>query len=66
MKIIVEHNGKTYESAENNDMTAEQVKIAMYESFEDFTKLEMELKTGGYLILGRDAVRSCAITILDT
>jgi hypothetical protein len=66
MKIIVEHNGKTYESAENSDITAEQAKIAVYERFDDFTKFEMELKTGGYLLLGRDAVQSCAFTILDT
>jgi hypothetical protein len=66
MKIIVEYNGKSYESAENNDMTAEEVKTVMYERFDDFTKLEMELKMGGYLILGPDAVRSCVITIFNT
>ena len=66
MKIIVEYNGNTYESAEKNEITAEQARTALYENFEDFTKLEVELKTGGYLILGRNAVCSCAITILDT
>jgi hypothetical protein len=66
MKLIVEYGGKTYESIEDNSTSAEQVKTAMYNMFEESTKLQLELKDGGYLLLGRDAVRSCAVIILDT
>lgn len=65
MKIIIDYNGKTYESRQSTTTTVEQMKQAIYSGFDDFMELEVELKDGGYLILGREAVRSCAIIILD-
>ena len=66
MKIIIEYQGNTYESKEDKNHTAEQIKDLMYKDFENMNKLSLELKHGGFIILGSDALRSCVIKILDT
>ena len=66
MKIIIEYQGNTYKSKEDKNHTAEQVKDLMYKDFENMNKLHLELKHGGFIILGSDALRSCVINILDT
>ena len=66
MKIIIEYQGNTYESKEDKNHTAEQIKDMMYKDFGDMNKLNFELKHGGFIILGSDALRSCVIKILDT
>lgn len=64
MKMIIEYAGKSYESAESDEETKEQVMKAMYADMENLTKIQMELKGGGFLILGSDAIQSCAIIIV--
>ena len=66
MKIIIEYNGNTYEGLDTNKRTAKEGKDVMYANFEKLTKLSLELKDGGFIILGSDALRSCVIKILDT
>ena len=66
MKIIIEYQGNTYESAEDKSHTAEQVKDMMYKDFERLNKIQLELEGGGFIILGENVLKSCVIKILDT
>ena len=66
MKIIIEYQGKTYESPISNEYTAKQLKDSMYKELDSIEKFSMELKGGGFVMLCKDALRSCVIKILDT
>lgn len=66
MKMIIDYAGNRYETPETDEATAEQTKTALYEQLERLNKLELQLKDGGFLLLGSDAVKLCAIQILDT
>ena len=66
MKIVVEYQGNTYDGAENKDYTAEEAKDLMYKDFEDIGKFAMELKEGGFIIVGEDVIKSCVFKFIDT
>lgn len=57
MKIIIEYQGNTYESPDNKSHTAEQAKDMMYKDFHSLDKLHMELKGGGFIIIGENVLK---------
>ena len=65
MQLIVDYNGIRYISKVEN-VSATEAKDALYKDWGSVNKFVMELDNGGYLILGSDAVQTCAIQIVDT
>lgn len=66
MKFIIDYAGKTYVSVDIDEATATEVAETFYNDLERANKLKIDLKDGGYLLLGSNAIKSCAIIILDT
>lgn len=64
MKIVIEYAGKTYESAETDDISQEAAFDDIYKQFEDMNKLSVDLANGGKLILGRDALQMAAVMVM--
>ena len=63
MQVTVEYEGKTYKGVENKDVKASDAANALYEGFESYDKLQLELEDGSVLILGKHALQSCVIVI---
>lgn len=61
MKIIVEYNGKVYESIDVGDINPEQ----FFRNLHSDTTFRMKLKDGGTLVLGTIATNSAAFTFKD-
>lgn len=58
MKVIIEYNGKTYESVETDESTAKELHEEIYRRMDESEKFRMELKDGGYLVVGKEVVQS--------
>lgn len=65
MRAIIDYAGNRYEAKPNPDLTAEKVAEELFANLEDYTKMQFELKDGGYLLLCGEAIKRCAIQILD-
>ena len=65
MKIEIFHDGIKYESPHTKgDTTVQELTDFFYNNMVELDAYKMELKGGGMLILGRDAMQSAAITVL--
>lgn len=64
MKVVVEYQGKRYESKCNADITPAEAVEVLYKNFSNTTKFTMELADGGNLILGERALQSAVILFL--
>jgi hypothetical protein len=63
MHIEIDYKGKTYVSKEMEEVTMQEAVDAVWENFSELSKFRMELVEGGLLLLGRDAIQSCAFRI---
>ncbi len=66
MKMIIHYDGNTYETPPTDEATAVDAAEALYSDLERLNKLKLELKGGGFLLLGGDAVKRCAIMVMDS
>lgn len=66
MKIVVHYEGREYETKETAEATVDEAMAAIYDNLDRLKKLKLELKGGGFLLLGGDAVKRCAIMVLDS
>ena len=64
MKIIVEYQGKQYESKSDDEHNAEEISEMFYENFADMNKFKMELVGGGSIVLGKIALQSAVVLFL--
>ncbi len=64
MKLVIEYQGKQYESVENTNHTCEEIADAIYENFSEMTKFQLEMPNGGILILGERALKSAVFIFL--
>ena len=64
MKMIIRYDGYVYETCDNNEATAREAADNFY-SLGDLNKLQVGLKDGGFLFLGKEAVSKCAIMFVD-
>lgn len=64
MKVIVEYQGKRYESKENTEHSPDEVAEMFYENFDSMRKFQMKLADGGSLILGERALQSAVVMFL--
>ena len=62
-KVIIEYKLKKYESAESSDPVS-KIHSGIFDNLDNMFKFTMELKGGGWLILGRDAVQSCVFKVI--
>ena len=65
MKVIIEYNGKTYESVEIAGMTAKEMHDKISDFMESCTKFRMELKDGSYLAVGKEVMQSAVFIFKD-
>ena len=65
MRMIIEYNGKIYESESNAEVSAEAATDQMCEYINDLSYLKIKLKDGGFAILGKEAIKNCVIEIFD-
>jgi hypothetical protein len=63
MKVIIDYNGKTYESVES-DQTIDALYSQLYGNLEDFVKFSMDLPGGGKLILPKETLLRCVIQLI--
>ena len=61
MKIILEYNDKTYESAETDDEKAGEIFETFYDNFSNIDRFKMILKDGSLLIIGKAAIQSAVL-----
>jgi hypothetical protein len=66
MRIVVRYAGEVYEMGEDSEASAADVSARLYEDLEHARMLRFALKDGGYLLLGEDALKRCAIMVLDS
>jgi hypothetical protein len=66
MKMIIHYDGNTYETPSTDEATVADCAEALYSDLQRMNKLKIELKDGGFLLLGEQAVRRCAIMVLDS
>ena len=66
MKMIVHYDGNTYETPSTDEVAAVEAVEALYSDLDRLNKLKLELKGGGFLLLGEDAVKRCAIMVMDS
>ena len=65
-RIEVHYKGNVYKGNIDIDSTPEQLKDMIYENLSKTEKLALELESGGYLILGYEAVKTAAILVVET
>ena len=65
MKVIVDYEGNQYTSEETEELTAKEMVDALYSEIEHVNKFKLRLETGEYLILGPEAIKRCAIRVVD-
>ncbi|AHX01204.1 hypothetical protein M316_0139 [Nitrincola phage 1M3-16] len=65
MKIIIDYEGNQYISEETEELTAEEMVDALYSEIERANKFKLRLETGEYLILGPEAIKRCAIIVVE-
>lgn len=61
MQLTIYLNGLTFKSKVSNEMTAEEAKDVFYSQFENMNKVEMELDSGGFLVIGEQALQSAVL-----
>lgn len=64
MKIIVEYQGKQYESKRDDENNAEEISEMFYENLADMNEFKMELVGGGSIVLGKIALQSAVVLFL--
>lgn len=64
MKVVIEYQGKRYESVETTDPTPEEVSESIFKDLALMQKFKMNLADGGVLILGDRALQSAVILVL--
>ena len=64
MKVVIEYQGKTYESEETSEKSAEEIAEMFYENFSDMTKLKFKQKDGSVFLIGERALQSAVIMFL--
>ena len=63
MRIIVEYDGKVYESSETLEVTQDQCVAALYKEFSHTDKIKMQLAGGDWIIFGKDVVQRAIIRV---
>jgi hypothetical protein len=64
MKMILEYQGKTYETMETDEKTAEGVAEVFYKNFDGMDRLKMNLADGSFLVIGKAALQSAVLRFL--
>lgn len=64
MKVVIDYQGKIYESGETNDYSADDFAEMFYENFSEMTKFKLGLASGGSVILGERALQSAVIMFI--
>lgn len=59
MHVEVDYNGITYISKETSEISAEELASKVYDSVAELDRFEMNLKDGGKMVIGPNAVKSC-------
>lgn len=63
MRIEIYIDGNKFETPDTEEATAEEVRDAIYEDLERLEKIKFDLKGGGFLLLGPDAVKKAVLVI---
>ena len=64
-QLTIKYEGETYKSALTEELSAKDMKDAIYAQLEDLYKLELELEGGGFLLLPENAIKGCTIQIKE-
>lgn len=65
MQVIIKYEGDTYESMEDDSTTAEEAHNRLFENIEEGVKVKIKLKTGEYLVVGKEVVQRAVFIIKD-
>ena len=61
VQISIDYDGKTYLSKPSEEATALETKDAIFEVIAQMNKLELELETGDFLVMGGRALQSAVL-----
>lgn len=61
IQIILE--GNTYTSPDTDETTADEFSEQIFERMADLDRFKLELDTGGYLVIGKDAVQRAQVIV---
>jgi hypothetical protein len=65
MRVEIDYNGKTYKSKHIESSSAKDSAQEFYDKMVKLDSIRMDLKDGGYLVIGRDAVQLCVLRLYD-